>query len=98
MQSIYAVVIAVIAYFAIQYWDDSRAKTEGREPASTGKRVALLFFLVMVTLIGGHLVSNAVEGKGIKSEGGSKAHDVEIPRNDIWKRIPEEVRVGPPPF
>lgn len=92
MQNIYAVVVAMIAYFGIQTWDDERARKEGKEPATMAKRIMLFFILLMVCLIGGHFVSNSWSGGGHEKVG------VTIPSNDIWKRIPEEVHVGPPPF
>jgi hypothetical protein len=91
MQPLYAVIAAAIAYYVIQSWDDSRCQKSGKEIASIGKRAALFFFLLMVMLIGGHLIYNGLVDS--KNMGGNQ-----IPPNDIWKRIPEEVHVGPPPF
>lgn len=96
MQSMYAIIVAIVAYFGIQMWDDEKAKKEGRELASTAKRVMLFFILTMVSLIGGHLISGGWSDG--KKTGGHVHAGIEIPHNDIWKRIPEEVHVGPPPF
>ncbi len=98
MQTVYAVATAVVAYFAIQSWDDSRLRSQGKEVASTGKRVALFFFLLMVCIIGGHFVSNGLSTSSKKSHSSFGGGDFELPTNEFLKRIPEEVHVGPPPF
>ncbi len=99
----YAVVAAGIAYFLLQSWDDRRAQRENREVASVGKRAGLFFFLLIVILIGYHFAHNAgVKNKALIGGGieNSSVPDatVVIPPNDIFKRIPEEVQVGAPPF
>ena len=35
---------------------------------------------------------------GANMNAGGVSDTMELPPNDIWKRIPEEVKVGSPPF
>jgi hypothetical protein len=102
MLFVYAIIAAAIAYYFLQSWDDRRARKENREEAGLGKRAGLFFFLLIVILIGLHLVQNA----GVKNKsliGGEVVENIAdqpivLPSNDIFKRIPEEVQVGAPPF
>jgi len=94
-----------ILYFILQKLDDDRCKKKGAPLASKGRRIALFFFLFVVTLVLLHFL-----GFGLIKQGGANAaddHDLDAAthvepiashKQDMLKHIHEDIDVGLPPF
>jgi hypothetical protein len=95
-----AVVIALVLYWLLQSHEDTKARRENKEVASTGKRIALFFFLLVVSIFLSFFIGNAWKGNG-QTGGTPTLDDYKIEPNykaGMVKAIPEDIQVGLPPF
>lgn len=96
---VYSLVASLVSFYFLQRSDDQRADREGRQRASIGKKVMLMFFLFMVFCVLFYFLGNGVFDSMFGGSKGGDGGDMERPNVDAMiQRIPEEIYTGLPPF
>lgn len=96
---LYAAITSAIGYYFLQNREDKKADKEGKERATTGKKVMLLFILFLVSAILFYFIGNGIQTSPLKLGGGASGVEMERPNvENMLKRIPEDMQTGIPPF
>jgi hypothetical protein len=95
-----ALLTACVIYWYLQSIDDAKCMRENRPPATTGKKVILLFFLSIICIFVFYLIGNSFNTTSNATGGASEIEpkvDAQY-KIDMVKNIREDVKIGLPPF